>query len=161
MQIALIVAMANNRVIGMNNKLPWYLPADLRRFREITMGNPILMGRKTFDSIGRPLPGRTNVVITHNKDLQLAGCIVFHSLEEALDQLKDHQTIMVIGGARLYKLCFPLAQRIYLTLVHHQFKGDTYFPEIDLDIWSEVERQDILADSKNQYDHSFLVYHRK
>lgn len=160
MHLAIIAAISKNRVIGVNNRLPWHLPADLRHFREITMGKPILMGRKTFDSIGRPLPGRTNVVITRDKGYQPRGCTVYKSLDTALDQLIDHEAVMVIGGAALYEACFPLAAYLYITLVHHVFEGDTYFPNIRSSDWTEMERQDLERDSKNPFDYSFIQYQK-
>ena len=126
-QICLIAALAENRVIGINNSLPWHLSADLKRFRKITMGKPIVMGRKTFDSIGRPLPGRTNVIISRNHQYKQEGYMVCPSIEAALEKLKDQPVLMVIGGESLYEICFPIAQRFYLTRIHHHFEGDRFF----------------------------------
>lgn len=160
MQLSLIAAMSENRVIGIKNGLPWHLSADLKRFKKLTMGKPILMGRKTFDSIGRPLPGRTNIIVSRDKTYHPDGCVLYNSLEVALKELKCYQEVMVIGGAELYHCCFPLAKKLYLTLLHHKFDGDTFFPKIELDNWSVVEKIDFFADLKNQFNYSFLVYEK-
>ena len=160
-EISLIVAFADNRVIGINNSLPWHLSADLKRFRRLTMGKPILMGRKTFESIGRPLPGRINVIVTRNKNYQPEGCIVCHSLEVVLEKFKDHPALMIIGGESLYEIGFPIAHRLYLTRIHHHFEGDRFFPEFNLDQWKVESRQDYLVGADNPYNFSFIVYIRK
>ena len=146
MKLSLIAAMAKNRVIGANNRLPWHLPADLRNFRRLTMGKPIVMGRKTFDSIGRPLPGRTNVVITRNRRYRAEGCVVFHSIDAALQQLRCHEEVMVIGGASFYEQLLPVADRLYLTLIDQDFAGDTFFPRFDASRWHQIECRDFPAD---------------
>lgn len=166
MKRSMIVAMDQNRVIGINNKLPWYLPKDLKYFKQVTMGKPILMGRKTFESIGKPLPGRTNIVITRNKQWQAQGVKVAHSLSEAFSLAEaigeiDGQTeLMVIGGDQIYQSCLPEAQRIYLTHVHAEVNGDAWFPELDWTEWKEVAREDFNAEGPNPYDYSFVVYDR-
>ncbi len=157
MIISIIAAMGNGRVIGINNQLPWKLPADMKFFRSTTMGKPILMGRKTYESIGKPLPGRTNIIITRNSNFHAEGCIVSHSIEEALQQAKASEEVMVIGGASLYRQILPLAQRFYLTKVHADFEGDSYFPEFDLQEWTTTERTDHTTDEDNPYDYSFIV----
>ncbi len=157
MIISIIAAMGNGRVIGINNQLPWKLPADMKFFRSTTMGKPILMGRKTYESIGKPLPGRTNIIITRNSNFHAEGCIVSHSIEEALQQAKASEEVMVIGGASLYRQILPLAQRFYLTKVHADFEGDSYFPEFDLKEWTTTERTDHAMDEDNPYDYSFIV----
>ncbi len=159
-QICLIAALAENRVIGINNSLPWHLSADLKHFRKITMGKPIVMGRKTFDSIGRPLPGRTNVIVSRNKTYQPDDCIICPSLEVVLEKFKDQPALMVIGGESLYETCFPIAQRLYLTRIHHHFEGDRFFPALDLEQWKVESRQDYFADDENPYNYSFIVYDR-
>jgi len=161
MVISLVVAMDRNRLIGTNKQLPWHLPADLRHFKEITMGKPILMGRKTWESIGRPLPGRINVVVTANPGFMAPGCIVMHSIEEALAAMGHHKELMVIGGADLYRQLLPRAERIYLTWVDHAFAGDTWFPELDKCDWKEVSRQDHGPDQKNPYPYSFIRLRRQ
>ncbi len=161
MQLFAIVAMSENRVIGKDNKLLWHLPADLAHFKRVTMGKPILMGRKTFESIGRPLPGRCNVIITRNKDYHAEGCVIVNSPHTALEAVADSDEAFVIGGAELYQLLLPKVQRIYLTVVHHHFNGDAYFPEIDLTEWTESHRIDHKADEKNNYPFSFVMLERK
>jgi len=167
MKLSMIVALAQNRVIGRDNKLPWYLPNDLKYFKQVTMGKPILMGRKTFESIGKPLPGRTNIVVTRNEQWQHDGVKVVHSLEEALTLAEsiaeiDGQTeLMVIGGDQIYRSALASADRLYLTEVHAEVEGDAYFPEIDRDQWHEVGREDFSAEGPNPYDYSFVVLDRK
>ncbi len=161
MIISLIAAMGNNRVIGINNALPWRLPADLKHFKKITMGKPILMGRKTYESIGKPLPGRTNIIITHDRDYQAPGCVVTHTVDEALAAATSSEEIMVIGGASFYEQLLPHAQRLYLTLIHENFAGDAWFPAFDHAQWSEVEHTDCKPDEANPYHHSFVVLERK
>ena len=156
--IALVVAMAENRVIGKENKLIWHLPADLKFFKNLTTGHPIIMGRKTFESIGKPLPNRTNIVITRQADFTAEGCLVAHSLTEALMLAQQLDSdIFVIGGAEIYKQAMFLADTIYLTEVHHTFEGDTFFPEIDSVLWQETSREEHKADEKNPYDYAFVT----
>ncbi|VAW88936.1 Dihydrofolate reductase [hydrothermal vent metagenome] len=159
--LSLIAAMASNRVIGINNTLPWHLPADFKHFKAVTMGKPILMGRKTYESIGRPLPGRKNIIITHNTSYSAQGCIVVNSIDEALAQTKDDAEVMVIGGASFYQQTLPIAQRIYLTIIHHEFEGDTHFIELDNTTWKEIDRLDYEPDEKNSYPYSFLTLERQ
>ena len=143
MRKALIVAMARNRVIGRNNKLPWYLPGDLRYFKQATMGKPIIMGRKTWDSIGKPLPGRQNIIITRNKTLKVEGCFVVHSLSEAIELARSEgdSCPMIIGGSLIYAEALPLTTIIHLTHVNIPIEdADTFFPEIDSEEWRETER---------------------
>ncbi|MDH3979636.1 MAG: type 3 dihydrofolate reductase [Gammaproteobacteria bacterium] len=156
MKISIIVAMAANRVIGHENRLPWHLPADLQHFKQITMGKPILMGRKTYESIGRPLPGRTNIVITRDESYTAEGCMVVHSMEEAMQAAGDSDEVMVIGGAEFYQQVLPQADVLYLTLVEGEFEGDAFFPEINEDEWREVERSDFGSDEKNPHAYSFV-----
>ncbi len=160
MRISAICAMSENHVIGKNNRLPWHLPADLAHFKKITWGKPILMGRKTYESIGRPLPGRCNVVITSNKDYQAAGCVIVHSVEQALEATKDSDEIFIIGGALLYQRTLPLIQRLYVTLIHQHIEGDTFFPELKREEWQEVGRTDHDADSNGAFSYSFIVLDR-
>lgn len=147
-------------MIGAGNALPWRLPADLRRFRKITMGKPVLMGRKTFESIGRPLPGRINVVITRNPGFTAVGCTVVRSTDEAIKASAGFQEVMVIGGASFYEQFLPEAGRLYLTLVHAKFEGDTFFPAFDWDDWKEIGREDFVADAETAYPYSFVVLER-
>jgi dihydrofolate reductase len=160
MRIALIVAMAENRVIGRNNQLPWRIPADLRHFKALTLGKPVIMGRKTYESIGRPLPGRDNIVISADSGYQAEGCQVVHSVEQALEAAGSCEEAMIIGGANLYRQTLENADRLYLTLVKAEPEGDTWFPEIELQQWREIERQAHTADESNEYDYDFVVLER-
>ncbi len=165
--VALIVAMAANRVIGRNNQLPWYLPNDLKYFRATTMGKPIIMGRKTYESIGKPLPGRTNIVLTTNEAFQAEGVKVVHSVDEALAVaegvalIDGADEVMVIGGAEIYALFLAHSQRLYLTEVHAEVCGDAWFPELDWSQWQQQGREDFAAEEPNPYDYSFVVYQRR
>lgn len=154
--ISLIAAMAANRAIGINNRLPWHLPGDLRFFRETTMGKIVLMGRKTHASIGRPLPGRTNLVLTTNPAYPAPGCRVVSHLEEAFS-IAGSAEIMVIGGASLYQECLPLAARLYLTLIHKEFAGDTFFPALDAEVWQEEARRDRFPDPESGLAYSLVT----
>jgi len=166
MKRSMIVAMAENRVIGINNNLPWYLPNDLKYFKQVTMGKPILMGRKTFESIGKPLPGRANIVITRNKEWAADGIKIVHSLEsayqlaESIVEIDGQDEVMVIGGDQIYQSSLPSIDRIYLTKVHAEVKGDAWFPELDWSEWKEVAREDFSAEGPNPYDYSFIVLDR-
>ena len=161
MIVSLIWAMADNRVIGIDNRLPWKLPADMKWFREQTMGKPIVMGRLTFESFGaKPLPGRRNLVVSRDGDYQAEGIEVFGSLEAALQAAGDAQEVMVIGGMSIYQQALPLADRLYMTLVHAEMEGDAWFPEFDVEQWREVRRLDHAADDKNPYAYSFVVLER-
>jgi len=159
MRVSLIAAMAENRVIGRDNQLPWRLSADLQHFKALTMGKPIIMGRKTYESIGQPLPGRTNIVITRDSAFQAEGCEVVHSIEQALAVARDCEEVMVIGGANLYRQMLDRADRLYLTLVRAEVEGDALFPEIGQQ-WREVERESRRADDKNQFDYDFVTLER-
>ncbi len=153
--------MTNRGVIGAHGALPWRLPADLRRFRALTMGKPVLMGRKTQESIGRALPGRANIVMSRNPALSIAGCIVVPSMEAALAWARGCEEIMVIGGSRVYAAALPLAERMYLTEIHAEVDGDTYFPRYDRRDWIEQSRQDFPADEIHRVAHSFTVLKRR
>lgn len=159
-RIALIAAMTENRVIGRENRLPWRLSADLRRFKSLTMGKPVIMGRKTYESIGKPLPGRSNIVVTRDPDYRAQGCRVVHSLEQALEAAAGHDEVMVIGGAQLYRQTLDRAERMYLTLVKTELDGDTLFPQIEMRHWRELERESHRADEKNEYDYDFVTLER-
>jgi dihydrofolate reductase len=158
-QLVAIAAIDENRLIGVNNQLPWHLPADLQHFKALTTGHPILMGRKTFESIGRPLPNRLNIIMTRETQLTVPGCEVANSLEAALAIAKKQpsQEIFVIGGAEIYQQLMPYTQRIYLTVVHHAFTGDTFFPAIDMDAWREIGNERHAADANNPYAYSFVT----
>jgi len=161
MIISLIVAMDRNRVIGFHNRLPWHLPSDLKHFKAVTMGKPIIMGRKTFESIGKPLPGRRNMILTRNKDYNANGVDVFSSLQEALAAVEDLKEVMIIGGGSIYSEALPFASRIYLTTVDYQFAGDTFFPKIDEAQWIESNREDHLVDDNNPYPYSSVTLNRR
>lgn len=161
MIVALVVAMGRNRVIGRDNALPWRLPADLRYFRAVTLGKPVVMGRKTHESIGRALPGRENIVISRDPDYRADGCIVLASLEAAYEHCRDRDEVMVIGGASIYRQALPRARRIYLTEIGAEFAGDTVFPPLDTAAWRETRREDHPADGDNPYPYSFIVLERK
>ena len=161
MILSLIAAIDNHRAIGYQGKMPWHLPADLKYFREKTLGKPIIMGRKTFESIGKPLSGRRNIVISHQKTLEIAGIELYTSIEEALTTCIDVPEVMVIGGATLYTACFPLAQRLYLTQIHTTTTtADTFFPAWELREWSEIMCADHLADAQHAYPYSFRIFER-
>ena len=160
MIISLIVAMSRNRVIGKGNALPWHLPADLKYFKRVTLGKPIIMGRKTFESIGRPLPGRVNIIVTHELTYRADGCTVVHSVEDALKAAHGHDEVMVIGGAKLFEQTLPRAERIYLTEIDADFTGDVFFPMLQYNEWRELQRIAHQADEQNPYTYSFVVLER-
>ena len=157
MIISLIVAMDRQGVIGAHGALPWRLSGDLRHFKAITMGKPLIMGRKTHESIGRPLPGRQNIVLTRQQDYTAPGCDICHDAEQALAACTGAEEAMVMGGAALYEQFLPRAERIYLTRVQAEVDGDTWFPPFDESAWHEVERRDQPADERNEYPCSFLL----
>lgn len=161
--LSLLVAADENNVIGKNNKLPWHLPNDLRYFKNQTWGMPILMGRKTFESIGKPLQGRKSIVITRSTDWKHDEVEVVHSVEDAIGKAKECgvKEIFVIGGAEIFKTSFDKASRIYLTRIHHRFDGDVYFPEVSSKHWNLVQSRFCTADEKNTYSHTFQVWERK
>ncbi len=161
MKISIIVAFDEERLIGRDNKLPWHLPADLKHFKTITMGHHMIMGRKTYESIGKPLPGRVSVVISRQKDLQIAGCIVVNSMEAALEKCTGQEEVFIIGGAQIFNTALSLASDLYITKIHHRFGGDTYFPEITEGTWKEVSNEYRNADDKNEWDYSFIKYSRE
>jgi dihydrofolate reductase len=158
--ISLIVAMSENNVIGHNNKLLWHLPNDLKRFKQITMGKPIVMGRKTYESIGKPLPGRQNIVLTNARYLQVPGCDVVHSVNEALDKTGNAEEIMVIGGAEIYKLFYPLATKMYVTFVHTTLEGNVNFISWNREDWDEVLVESHNNDEKHIHDYTFVDFVR-
>jgi dihydrofolate reductase len=162
MKISMIAAMTDERVIGIENRLPWKLPNDMKWFRQHTLGKPIIMGRKTFESFGsKPLPDRTNIIITRDESYQANGSVVVHSIEEALQAAGKVDEVMVIGGASFYEQMLPRADRLYLTFVHARIEGDAWFPAIDFSQWQEVQRIDNEVDEKNPLAHSFVILERK
>lgn len=160
MIISIIVAMDRRGVIGRNYKLPWRLSADLQNFKKITMGKPIVMGRKTHESIGRPLPGRENIVLSTDPTYHAEGCLVMTSLPAVLDYLHDRSEVIFMGGADVYAQVLERANRMYLTEVHAGVPGDTYFPDFERGAWKELSRRDFRADAKNEYDYSFVILER-
>lgn len=162
MKISLIVAMAANRVIGLNNRMPWHLPADLQRFKKITMGAPILMGRKTFESIGRPLPGRINIIVSRNNHYRQPDCRVHQDLDAALaDACRLADEVFVIGGAKLYESLLPRADTLYLTEINQLVEGDTWFPEWRSDDWQELERVEVNDDPCAAFSYRFVTLQRR
>ena len=155
-QLSLIVAMDENRLIGSGNRLPWHLPADLAYFKRTTMGKPIVMGRKTYESIGRPLPGRRNIVVSRDSGFGAAGVEVVAGIDSAIDLCAGVDEVMLIGGASLYRQTLPRADRLYLTLIHHVFEGDTWFPELEPGRWREEGRRNFDADEDNPYAYSLI-----
>lgn len=153
-QISIVCAMDKNRLIGNNNQLPWHLPADLALFKKTTLGKPIIMGRKTFDSIGKALPGRQNIIITSNQKWTAEGCDIAYSIDQAIDLAGDSTEVMLIGGASLYQQTIDRAANLYITLINGEFSGDTWFPEINQKLWRVATEVFFEADSKNL--HSFL-----
>lgn len=159
MTVSIIAAVSRNNVIGKDNKLPWHLAADLKHFKELTSGHTVIMGRKTYESIGRPLPDRRNMVITRNKDFNVDGIETIHSIEQALSLTKDDGEVFVIGGEEIYKLALPFANKIYLTRVDVEVEGDAFFPKLGLD-WKETSKVENLKDDKNEFDYVFCEYER-
>lgn len=159
--ISLIAAISRNGVIGKNNTLPWRLPADLQHFRKITSGHCIISGRKNYEDIGRPLPNRTNIVITRQSGYSAPGCIVVNSLEDALTQCHQEQEVFIIGGAILYAHALPLADKLYITHVDVEIEGDTHFPEIDWSDWEILSSSTRAADDNNPFNCTFAIYQRK
>ena len=162
MKISMIAAMTDERVIGIENRLPWKLPNDMKWFRQHTLGKPIIMGRKTFESFGaKPLLDRTNIIITRDESYQAKDSIVVHSIEEALQAAGEVNEVMIIGGASFYAQMLPRTDRLYLTYVHTKIEGDAWFPEIDFSEWQEVQRIDCEPDEKNALAHSFVILDRQ
>ncbi|MCX2681658.1 dihydrofolate reductase [Galbibacter sp. EGI 63066] len=159
--ITMIAAAAENNALGKDNDLVWHLPDDFKRFKELTTGHHIIMGRKTFESFPKLLPNRTHVIITRQKDYQPENCIVVHSMEKALEAAKNDQQPFIIGGGEIYKLGMPFADKIELTRVHHQLEADTFFPEIDEDEWELAASEHHPKDGKHRFDFSYLTYIRK
>jgi dihydrofolate reductase len=160
MTVSIIVAIGENFAIGKNNQLLWHMPNDLKHFKDVTSGRTIIMGRKTFDSVGKPLPRRRNIVVTR-QDITIPGCEVVKSIEEGLALCKDEDEVFIGGGAEIYKLAMHLTDRIYLTIIHKSFDADTFFPEIDKSEWKEVKREDFEPDEKNPLPYSFITLERQ
>ncbi len=166
MKISLIVAVSENNVIGKDNSLPWHLPADVKFFRDTTMGHCVIMGRKNYDSIPvkyRPLDGRTNIVVTRQKDFKAEKCVVVHSVGDAIKEAskKGETEAFIIGGADIYRQTIDNADRVYYTKIHHSFDGDAFFPEIDAKRWKLTKQTDVQPDAKNKFPFSICVYEKK
>jgi dihydrofolate reductase len=159
--ITIIAAIAANNALGKNNQLIWHLPADLKRFKKVTLGHHVIMGRKTFESLGKPLPNRTTIIITRNKNYTQKDCIVVNSLTEALKAAKEDENPYILGGAEIYNQAIKIADKLDITFVHHHFDADAFFPEIDTNIWKETKREDFTIDEKNKYNYSFVTFTRK
>lgn len=159
--LTIIAAVAKNNALGKNNQLIWHLPADLKRFKKITSGHHVIMGRKTFESLGKPLPNRTTIIITRNTNFKAAGCIIVNSLTEAVKIAAIDEYPFILGGAEIYKQAMDVADILDLTIVHKEFDADVFFPEIDPTIWKETSREDLKADDKNKYDYSFVTFKKR
>ena len=159
--ISIIVAASENGVIGAGGALPWRLSDDLRHFKSVTMGKPVVMGRKTWESIGRPLPGRQNIVVTRQAGFEAPGCDIVTSTDAALAAAGGAEEVMIIGGSQVYALFLPVADRVYLTRVHAEVEGDAFFPRLDEDAWRLVSDERHSADERNEFEYSFRVYERK
>jgi dihydrofolate reductase len=159
--ITLIVAVADNGVIGRENGLPWHLPEDLKRFKRLTLGKPVVMGRKTYDSIGRPLPGRHNIVVTRDAQYRPAGVTVVHGIDDAERAAAGTDEIMVIGGAELFRLFLPRAGRVHLTRVHGEVSGDVFWPALDESRWQVVHREELAADERHAYAMTFEIWEQR
>jgi len=155
----IVVAISENHVIGKDNQLLWYMPADLKHFKDITSGHTVIMGRKTYESVGKPLPRRRNIIITR-QTITIEGCEVVNSIETALSLCKDEAEVFIVGGAEIYKQAMSLTDRIYLTIIHKEFEGDSFFPEINASEWKEVFREDHQPDEKNPLPYSFITLER-
>ncbi|ADQ14665.1 dihydrofolate reductase [Halanaerobium hydrogeniformans] len=162
MSLSIIAAMDQNQLIGQNGKLPWKLPADLRYFKQTTMGSAIIMGRKTFESIGSPLAGRKNIILSKNKNYSAEGCEIIHSKKEILNRfLVQKKEAFIIGGLKIFQLFLPYCDKLYLTIIEHEFSGDTYFPEIDFDNWIKIQVKKGVTDCENPYEYYHNIYLRK
>ena len=158
--ISMIWAMGKDNALGCRNRMPWYLPADFAYFKKVTLGKPVIMGRKTFESIGKPLPGRKNIIITRNQSFKCEGCTIVDSIEKAKEYTLDVEAF-IIGGAEIYKAFLPSADKLYVTLIDEEFEADAYFPEIDYSQWELISSETGPKDEKNPYNYKFLVYQRK
>ena len=159
MIVSIVVAISQNHAIGKDNKLLWYLPNDLKHFKTITTGHTVIMGRKTYESVGKPLPNRRNIIVTR-QNITIEGCEVVNSIEAALALCSAEEEVFIVGGAEIYKQSMHLTDRIYLTIVHKEFDGDSFFPEIDPNQWHETAREDHELDEKNKLPYSFITYQK-
>ena len=161
MLVSIIVAFDENQLIGSGNKLPWHLPADLKYFKSITMGHSMIMGRKTFESIGKALPGRRSIVVSRQAGLELPECEVTSTFDQALAACHGEDEVFIIGGAEIFRHALPHADKLYITQIHHVFQGEVYFPPVTKSEWNEIARMDFDADEKNPWPYSFIQYVRK
>jgi len=158
--ITIIAAVAENNALGKDNQLIWHLPTDLKRFKQVTLNHHIIMGRKTFESLGKPLPNRTTIIISRNKNYNATGCIIVNSLKKAIEASANDKTPYILGGAEIYKQAIEIADKLDITFIHHKFDADAFFPVIDNNIWKETSRKDFKADKTNKYDFSFVTFER-
>lgn len=161
MKISLIAAMDLNRVIGKDNDIPWRIPEDWKHVQRVTNGHPIILGRKNLESIGRALPNRRNIVMTRDHNYQFDGCEIVHSIEEVFEAVKGEDEIFIFGGEEIYKMFMPYVTKMYITCIHHEFEGDTFFPEFNMSEWKGLAGKKGIKDDKNPYDYYFHVYERK
>jgi dihydrofolate reductase (trimethoprim resistance protein) len=161
MKVSLIVAMDKNRVIGKENDIPWRIPYDWEHVKNTTIGHPIILGRKNFESIGRALPDRRNIILTRDKDFNFGGCEIAHSMEEVFELSKDEEEIFIFGGEQIYNMFLPFVEKMYITKIHHEFEGDTFFPEVNYGDWNEVSVEKGIMNPSNPYNYYFHVYERK
>lgn len=158
MIISIITAMDKNRVIGKDNALPWKLPSELQYVKAVTMGAPIVMGRKNYESIGRPLPGRRNIILTRDKNYKVDGCEIAHSKAQVLKMCAEEVEVFIFGGQEIYQLFLPIVDKLYITKINHEFEGDTFFPEVNMGEYIEISKKDGVTDERNPYEHCFYVY---
>ncbi|WJE54767.1 dihydrofolate reductase [Bacillus cereus] len=161
MIISFMVAMDENKVIGKDNKLPWHLPSELQYVKKTTMGHPLIMGRKNYEAIGRPLPGRRNIIVTRNMNYHVEGCEIAQSVEEVFELCKNEEEIFIFGGAQIYELFLPYVNKLYITKIHHSFEGDTFFPEMNMKEWKEVFVEKGVTDEKNPYTYYYHIYEKQ
>ena len=159
-KVSLIVAMDKNRVIGKDNDLPWRLPKEFEYVKKTTMGHTLVMGRKNFESIGRVLPGRKNVILTRDKDFSFEGCVIAHSIKEVFELCKNDEEIFIFGGEQIYEMFLPYVEKMYITKIDYAFEGDTFFPEVNYEEWDEVSVKLGTTDEKNPYTYHFHVYEK-
>ncbi|BBJ00332.1 dihydrofolate reductase [Ferrigenium kumadai] len=160
-RLSILVAMAKNRTIGVNNTLPWRCPEDLKHFKALTMGHHMIMGRKTFDSIGKPLPGRTTVVVTRDRNLKIEGCVMAHSLQDAIAACANDSEVFIVGGAEIYTQSLDLADTLYITEIQQDVEGDAHFPEFDRNVWQETAREVRSQQEPQPLEYHFVTYRRK
>ncbi|WP_110938780.1 DfrD/DfrG/DfrK family trimethoprim-resistant dihydrofolate reductase [Salipaludibacillus neizhouensis] len=161
MKVSLIVAMDQNRVIGNENDIPWRIPKDWEYVKNTTLGHPIILGRKNLESIGRALPNRRNIILTRDRNFNFEGCEIAHSIEDVFGLGKDEEEIFIFGGEHIYNMFMPYVEKMYITKIHHEFKGDTFFPKVNLDEWKEVSIEKGVMNDKNPYNYYFHIYERK